>query len=280
MTWLEGFRFHLYGLLVGIAVVIGGWLASIQAKKYDLNMLQHEHALTWVLVGGFMGGRLWHVGTDFYLYATQLHKIFYIWNGGMSIIGALVGGVISLYVFTRFFSEKSMSSVSAQNFFLTFTDTAIFGLPVAQAIGRLGNYVNYELYGSPTQLPWGIFIPKEYRMPPFEQAQYFHPLFLYEMIATGSFAAGIWWFESANSSKRAANEAKKTKQKNSMQIGTGWLTLLYIFYYAVIRFCLDFLRVDRSAVLYGLGLNQIVLLLTIIVLSGVLWRRARKKYAT
>lgn len=294
-------KFHPYGLLIGLAALVGDFLASIPARKYGLTAKQHEQALFWAALSGFIGARLWHVLTDFELYATELYKVAYVWNGGMSIIGGIVGGVFGLYIYTNHFLAKNLTTISrdfsanlkettalnateSRKFFLVFIDTAVFGLPVAQAIGRLGNYVNHELFGLPTSLAWGIFIPPEYRPVGFETATYFHPLFAYEMIFTLGFAVVIWWLEFKRdlqvyfkkSSLKLIPSKNLELQKNEesiLKIGSGRLACWYILYYAGIRFCLDFLRIDRGAEVGGLGFNQAFLLLLFLVVGLVLWKK-------
>ncbi len=256
------FTFHLYGLIIGVAAVVGIWLAAIKAKKYGLSESLFEKLWLVGVVSGLIGSRLWHVATDFEYYADAVITMFYIWNGGLSIIGGVVGAVVGLYVYTKYFANK------VKNIFTLFLDLAVFGLPVAQAIGRIGNYINYELYGLPTTLPWKIYIPLEFRVSEFINQEYFHPLFLYEIIFTLAFATAIWVVDQRNN------------KTNLLQIGSGWISSIYILYYCVVRFLLDFLRIDKSVVFAGLGSNQVVLLVFMIGLSIVVWKKKRKYEAS
>lgn len=245
-------QFHWYGFIVGLATLIAFLLAEKKALFVGISERIFSLVFFWTLFGGIIGARAWHVWTDFYLYRESLLDIFYIWQGGLSILGAILGGFIGLYFFL-FFSKK----LKRVNLFL---DSFIFGLPVAQAIGRVANAINQELYGLPTELPWRIFISPEKRIAGFEQFSYFHPLFLYEglMVIIGWLI--LVFFE-------------KTKR---WQLGSGKFFLWYLIYYGIIRFFLDFLRIDRSSVYFGLGVNQWSILFIELFLIYIWFRKSNK----
>jgi phosphatidylglycerol:prolipoprotein diacylglycerol transferase len=248
--------FHWYGFIIGVAAVVGIWLSELRLRKYHIDEKKFEQTLWLAVVAGFIAARAWHVVTDFHLYHDNLWAILYVWQGGLSIIGALLGAVSVVSIAAYVSKDKQ--------FLLQFLDIAVFGLPVAQAIGRVGNYSNQELYGLPTQLPWAIYIPLEKRPLNFLEVGYFHPLFAYEMVATALFAGIVWLLE---------------KKKYNLQIGSGRLALTYVLYYSVIRFLLDFLRIDSAVVYATLGINQLVLLFTITLVSILLVLRYKNAYA-
>lgn len=240
---------HPYGLVIGIAIVMGLWLMEIQAKKQHLKA-DDFYSLSWViLLGGIIGARLYHVIMEFNLYQDQLWQILKVWQGGMSIIGGVMGGVLSLWAFLK------LHYLGKKVKFLAILDLSIFGLPVAQAIGRWGNYFNQELYGTPTQLPWKIYIEPAFRLMGYEQWSYFHPLFFYEMILMLLFAGVVWW-------------GQKMTWFSGFSSGSGKLFLSYVFYYSFIRFWLDFIRIDKTQFLNtNLGLNQVILLIIMAVIG-------------
>lgn len=246
--------FHLYGLIIGIAIVVAYSLIEKKLKLHDSQQNSNVFSLfnqTWIFIVlvGIIGARLWHVVTDWQLYQDNPIASLYIWQGGLSIIGGVVGGVVAiLWIAKKKQLDKHL-----------LLDALVFGLPFGQAIGRLGNYVNQELYGLPTTLPWGIFIDSKNRLPQYKQSEYFHPLFFYEMVATIIFGCWVWWFD---------------RQKNV--IGTGWYTYAYILYYAVIRILLDFIRPDKSYILLDLGVNQLFLLI-VAVYSGIQLKKIYEK---
>ena len=249
---------HLYGFILGLAIVIGIHLVTLQAKRQTINIPGLSN-LVWVgLLGGILGARIYHVITDYNLYQHAFWDIFKIWQGGLSIIGAIMGGMIAIWSWTKINHLHQPNHHPHPNHhqlsFKKILDLAVFGLPVAQAIGRLGNFINQELYGLPTTLPWGIYIQPLNRLPSYENFSHFHPLFLYEMIFMLVFAGGVWVLA-------------KSKRFSGFSIGSGKLFFSYIFYYSFIRFWLDFIRIDKTHFLStNFSINQIFL---IILMMGV-----------
>ena len=235
MLELFGIQLHLYGLLVGIGVSVGCLLAERHTKVHHRDVAEFWRVMMFVGVGGLLGARLYHVWTDWQLYQNNLSAILAIWNGGLSIIGALMGGAIGLLIGTKFRGDEL-------RFYL---DVAALSLPLAQAVGRLGNYFNQELYGLPTSLPWGIFIAPRYRVIGFAEFDRFHPLFAYESLGLVAFFAVARYLES----------------KKNWRLGSGKLALFYLAFYGLFRGCLEFLRIEKSTVATtGWGVNQIILL--------------------
>lgn len=234
MLELFGIQLHLYGLLVGIGVSVGCLLAERYTKVHHRDVAEYWRVMMFVGVGGLLGARFYHVWTDWQLYQDNLSAIFAIWNGGLSIIGALIGGAIGLLIGAKFRGNEV-------RFYL---DVAALSLPLAQAIGRLGNYFNQELYGLPTSLPWGIFIEPRYRVAGFAEFDRFHPLFAYESLGLVAFFTIAWYL----------------KSKQNWQLGSGKLALLYLAFYGLFRGCLEFLRIEKAAIaMTGWGVNQIIL---------------------
>jgi len=160
--------FHLYGLMIGLGVLVGAWVASKKDKKiWD--------CLVWVIGGGIIGARLYHVVDWWSYYSQHLSQIPAVWQGGMGIYGGILGGILGLWIYTRRREEPNLR-------LLKLLDAGALGLPLGQAIARWGNYFNQELYGLPTNLPWGIYIRPENRLLEVMDFKYFHPLFLYESL--------------------------------------------------------------------------------------------------
>jgi phosphatidylglycerol---prolipoprotein diacylglyceryl transferase len=269
-----GLTFHAYGFILGLAMLIAGYLVTIKAKKAGLSEACLEKLFVWALFSGVIGARMWHVATDYWLYLDSPWLILQIWNGGLSIFGGLVGGMVGLWLGLKLMKDCQRFSL------ISILDLAVFGLPFGQAIGRWGNYINQELFGWPTSLPWGIFISPERRPPGLESYSHFHPLFLYEMLAMLIFGLAIWWksgwFASGvreNGRVQDLREAKKASQAGikapPWEIGSGWYVAAYILFYSALRFGLDFLRPDTPR-LAGLGINQLVMLVVVIVV-GCWW---------
>ncbi len=252
-----GLTFHLYGLIIGLAVLAAYQISQAVATRFGMQQTVFEKISVYGLVGALIGARLWHVATDWHLYQGNAVEILFVWQGGLSILGAVLG--LCLGVWLYFWNNgKSYRQL------LTFLDAFAVGLPFGQAIGRLGNYVNQELYGEPSTLPWAVTIDTQHRLPGYEQIATYHPLFAYEMMAT--LAAGVLLHMFVTNSSTFST-------KSSLNVGTGSVITLYVLYYSVVRFLLDFLRIDKAVSgLLGLGTNQLILVATSI-LSIFLLRR-------
>lgn len=231
-----------YALIILAGALLGAWLASVEAKRRGKDSNLVWDILPWLLVGGIIGARLWHVftpsasnvamGLTTKYYLTHPLQILMIWNGGLGIPGALIGGALALWIYCRATKQK----------FLEWADIIAPSLLIGQAIGRWGNFINQELYGSPSNLPWAITIDPRYRLPGFETVAKYHPLFLYESVLN-LLAAGILLYVGR-------------KYKNKFYRGD--IFLLYLVLYPVIRFALEYLRLDPSPVA-GININQTVM---------------------
>jgi phosphatidylglycerol:prolipoprotein diacylglycerol transferase len=250
---------RFYGIILMLGALAGGWLASIEARRRSENPDNVWDGLVWALIGGVIGARLWHiftpppsnvaVGLTTKYYLTHPLDAIAIWKGGLGIPGAVIGGVIALYWFTR---RRNLS-------FGTWMDIASPGLALGQAIGRWGNFVNQELYGPPTDLPWGIYIEPQYRLPGFEEYTHFHPLFLYESLWNlGNMALLLW-----------------AGRRFAKRLLPGDLFLVYLIGYPVGRFLLEFIRLD-SAQIAGLNANQTFMALVAIAAGITLFLRHRR----
>ena len=240
-----GITFHLYGLIVAAAVLVVFYLAQKELQRADSRITDNVAAVffLYVALGAVVGARLWHGITDFYLYREDLLALFFVWNGGLSIFGALLGASVAIVEARLLLFPKIPLKVLLDSFALS--------LPIGQSLGRWANFVNQELYGLPTQLPWKLFISPENRLLGYERETHFHPLFLYESLAMALLALFLW------------------KQKTSKKIGSGWFTAVYLLCYGTFRFFLDFLRIGVPEFAFGLSMNQAVLAVTIFV--GVLY---------
>jgi prolipoprotein diacylglyceryl transferase len=218
------FALRWYGLCIALGIAAATWLTvrELNRKGYDGAMALD--ALFFVVPLGFIGARAYHVATDYDLYDGNPHSffpgVFEVWNGGLGIYGAVIGGFLGLLIFAR------LRGISA----LAFADAVAPGLVLAQAIGRFGNYFNQELFGRPSDLPWAIEISPENRPPQFNDAASFHPTFLYESIWDVLVCLVLLFV-----ARRFANSLKN-----------GDIMLLYVCLYSVGRFFVETLRVDPA----------------------------------
>ncbi|MCE1252748.1 MAG: prolipoprotein diacylglyceryl transferase [Anaerolineae bacterium] len=233
------FIIYFYAIIILIGVLAACFLTSRRAKEAGQDPDLIWDLATWLLIAGIIGARLWHIllpsasqvanGITTQYYLTHPLDAINIRAGGMGIPGGVIGGALALYIFTRI---KKIN-------FLTWVDLIAPGLILAQAIGRWGNFVNQELYGAPTSLPWAIYIEPAYRLPEFAAFSYYHPLFLYECVWNLAVFFLLLWVE-----KQFAESVK-----------TGDIFLLYLIGYPVGRFLLEFLRLDTAQVM-GFDFNQ------------------------
>lgn len=262
---LFGVSLHTYGLIVGLSLVVGLTFSEKIVMRAGYTSRQFWQLAGVAVVGGLIGARLWHVMTDWPLYVSDPVAAFYIWNGGLSIIGAVVGGIVAV------------SLVRSRLPHLVFFDAVSIVLPFSQAIGRLANWVNQELFGLPSTLPWAITIDKANRPVGFTEFATFHPLFLYEALLMVGVGCLLWWLY------KQALQTRSTKQSklmgagwaSSFTLGSGRLLALYIFLYSLIRFILDFLRIEKAQLpILGLGINQVVLFVLMVASVGwIIFRR-------
>jgi len=225
------FALRWYGVLMVAAFIIAAAIAAryVERKGHSGNAVWD--GLLWVMLGAIVGARLYYVfiqsprgpnGLERYL-ANPL-EILNVAGGGLHIFGGFIGGAIAVFLYAR---RRGLPLA-------IYLDGAALGLPLAQAIARLGNFVNQELYGPPTTLPWGLQIDPPHRIPPFDDlARYpestrFHPLFLYEAIWN---LVGFGLLYSLS-------------RRSERQMQDGDLILVYAVWYPLGRFFLEFLRTD------------------------------------
>ena len=167
------FTFHYYGLFLALGIALGILLTARELLLRGYKATLALDALVFVVPLGFIGARLYHVVTDYELYANDpFPGVFEVWNGGLGIYGAVIGGFLGGLLFARIRDIDP----------LVLADACAPGLVLAQAVGRWGNYFNQELFGRPLNLPWAIEIAPENRPVGFKDATSFHPTFFYEFV--------------------------------------------------------------------------------------------------
>jgi phosphatidylglycerol:prolipoprotein diacylglycerol transferase len=266
----DSYGIHLFNLLYiryyGIILMAGALAAAVlaerQARKAGLDPERVWDCLIWVLLAGVVGARIWHIltppqsmveaGITTRYYLTHPLDMLAVWRGGLGIPGAVIGGVLALFIYSR---KHHLS-------FAAWVDVAAPAVALGQAIGRWGNFINQELYGMPSNLPWAIRIAPENRLPGFESFERFHPLFLYE---------SLWNF--INLGVLLAISAKYRER-----LQAGDLFLIYLIIYSVGRFFLEFLRLDPSPVA-GIDINQLAMAVVALASAVILFLRHRRKVA-
>lgn len=249
---------HWYGFLIFVGSLLAILTTVKLAKYYGIEKDTILDLAFWLILGGIVGARIYHVFLELPYYLENPLNIFKVWQGGLAIHGAIIAGIIIIY----FFSKKEKINI------WLITSLIVPGLALAQAIGRWGNYFNQELFGLPTNLPWGIPVELFNRPLEYLSYEYFHPTFLYESI--GNFlifliliGIHIWIIRT-----------EKRTQNNS--IGCHALcAMCYAFLYSTLRFSTEFIRIDKTPEILGLRWPQIVSLLLIITSLVVVLKKMK-----
>ncbi|WP_347179074.1 prolipoprotein diacylglyceryl transferase [Roseofilum casamattae] len=237
-----------YGLLIASAVLLGVTLSQYLAQRRGLNPDAIGDLAIWLVLGAIPGARIYYILFQWENYSDNLGEMFAIWKGGIAIHGAILGGMLAALIFAR------LNRLS----FWKLADVVAPSLILGQAIGRWGNFFNSEAFGSPTDLPWKLFIPINRRPIEYIQFDYFHPTFLYESlwnlmvlgILLGLFVWGL-------------------KHKPGLKSGT--LFMVYLIAYSLGRVWIEALRTD-SLMLGDIRVAQLVSLAAISLgVLGLVW---------
>jgi phosphatidylglycerol---prolipoprotein diacylglyceryl transferase len=237
--WIGGFEVRYYGLTLGAAILTSYFLARINAWRFGLSKEEIDRVAFWTVIAAAVGARIYFILFAFEYFSENINEIWQFWHGGLSIYGAILGGLVFLLIWTR----KRIYSV------WQILDLAALAMPLGQAIGRLGNFVNYEAYGHATSVPWKMFVPAEFRADLTQS--YYHPVFLYE----GLFSLGLFLL----------------LMKLRGRVKPGVLALTYLMSYSAIRFFLEPLRVD-SVFIGGFRADQAVSVIVFLAAGLMFWR--------
>lgn len=258
---LGPFILRWYGILIILGVLATTWVASRYVARKGQNPENVWDMLLWVLIPGIIGARLYYVfvqapNRDAYFQDPSL--IFQIWTGGIHIFGGFIAGGLALLAYAWW---KKLPV-------LVYLDAIGLGLPLGQAIGRFGNFINQELYGPPTTLPWGLIIDPQYRIAPyndlttFPEDLRFHPLFAYEMLWNLIGFGLIFWIS----------------RRFEKQLRRGDIVLMYAIWYPLGRFFIEFLRTDSwffQGLPIGFNVVHILSAITVIGAAVILYMRHR-----
>lgn len=210
---------NMYGVMIALGVIAAVWLTGRRLEQAGTGTRDDASAMAiWAVVAGIIGARLWHVMTDWSSFQDDPGAIIRIWEGGLGIPGGLLFGIpVGLWATKR--RGVKMSAMA---------DAAAPAIPLAQAIGRWGNWWNQELYGRATTLPWGLEIDDENLVAGAESGQLFHPTFLYESLWNLGLCGALLWID-----KR-------------FTLRPGRLLAVYVVGYGIGRFWVEGLRIDPA----------------------------------
>ena len=235
------FQFHLYGLIYGLAIFLAGWITMRRWEERGGSRELIFDVLLWAVPAGIIGGRIYFDITSSGEIPPHWWGPFAVWKGGLGSWGAFSAGVLVAIWRVR----RAGASVADA------LDAAAPAFLVAMAIGRCANYVNQELFGEPSTLPWAVEIAPGHRPAGYEQYSTFQPTFFYEAIWDLTLAAVLVWLD------------------HHRRIRPPGLFALFVTGYSGFRIFEELLRVDPSTYILGLRLNFFVAWLTMI--AGAIW---------
>ena len=237
----------LLGILAAVALTVRRWTGKWRWSANPEADLVFRVAI-WGVAGGIVGARLYHVATSWNEVPDEWWGPFAIWRGGLGVWGGIAGGVLAGSLVLRRAGQP----------LFPFYDATAPGLLLAQTIGRLGNYFNQELFGKPTDLPWGLEIDPENRPAVYPGAETFHPTFLYELLWNGIGVAVLLLVS------------------RFVRIRPPGLFALYVAWYTFGRFFIELLRIDPAHELGPLRLNgYVALILFVAAVTAFVWSQRR-----
>ena len=243
---------HWYGIIFAFVIILGVFVSYKQAQYYGENADLLWDGVLLVVLCGIIGSRLYHVIDQWEeLYKNNLLGILYVWNGGLAIYGGLAGGLVGMMIFSRMYKLNIWR----------WLDIVVPAVALGQAIGRWGNFVNREMYGRPTDVPWALYIEPQYRVAGYEGFSHFHPLFLYESV----------WNLGVFVTLMILSRSKRPHLRE------GDIFLLYLILYSLGRSILESVKVGQIWTIGGFRTAQLIAFTLIIVCSLILafrhWRR-------
>jgi prolipoprotein diacylglyceryl transferase len=231
-------QLRAYGLAIALGVLAAIWIAQRRWARRGGDPADISRLAVWSVLGGFIGARAYHVITDHQRFNGRWLHVFAVWEGGLGIPGGLAAGVL-----TGVFIARRRGLPVAQ-----LLDVVAPAIPVAQAIGRLGNWFNQELFGRPTSLPWGLRVSPDHRPPGLEHVATYHPTFLYEALWNLALAGFLVLYERRRPNARP-----------------GRLFALYVAGYALGRLWVEALRIDPASRIAGLRVNIWISIITLVI---------------
>jgi prolipoprotein diacylglyceryl transferase len=241
---IAGFPLRAYALCIIVGIVVAMVIATRRWRARGGTSDSMELVVAVAVPLGIVGARLYHVATDYHLYfGPGRHPIdaLKIWEGGLGVWGGVAFGVLGAWLVAR---RRQLRLAAV-------LDAVAPALLVAQAIGRLGNWFNQELFGRPTTVPWALEIAPQYRPAGFEQFDTFHPTFLYEMVWNLAAAVVLVLLD------------------RRLRLGHGKVFALYVLLYTAGRFWIEALRIDTVTEIAGFRLNNYTSLL--LFLAALVW---------
>ncbi len=235
ITELYGLSFYWYGLIIAVSILTGLSIALYLSKYFSLKKDDVYDLSLYLVIFSLIGARVYEIFLEWPYYKNNLFSIFKLWEGGLAIHGAIIAGLLTLYLFAK---KRRIS-------FWNLVIISVPGLAIGQALGRWGNWFNQELFGLPSNLSWSIPISLENRPLAYIEYNYFHPTFLYESL--GNFLIFLLLLFLILKLKNIIDNKKLA------QI----VLASYLALYSVLRFSLEFIKIDKTPELFGLRWPQV-----------------------
>lgn len=227
-----GVHIYFYGVVLALAIVAGTFVADFIGTKYfDLKKETIIDLSPYLVIFGIIGARLYYCLLNYDFYLRFPTEILAIRHGGISIHGAILGGLVGLIIFAK------RNNISIPKL----ADISAIGLVLAQSIGRWGNFFNSEAFGTPTDLPWKLYIAPQYRPVPYTNVEYFHPTFLYESILDFGIFLILFYIV-----------------KNKLFKKDGNIALCYLITYSLARIFVEHFRIDSVCFILGYPVAMVV----------------------
>lgn len=241
-------QLRAYGVAIAVGVLVAVWIAQGRYARRGGDPEALTAIAMWAVPMGLVGARLYHVITDYQRFQGRWWRVIEVWEGGLGIPGGLLAGVITGVVVAR---RRGLDVP-------TLLDVVAPAIAIAQAIGRLGNWFNQELYGRASDLPWAVRIDPAHRPDGLEHVATYHPTFLYE---------ALW---------NVALAALLVRLDRTGRLRRGQLFVLYVAGYALGRLWVEALRIDPANEILGLRVNIWTSLVALAVAAAVFAVQSRR----
>lgn len=244
VIYLGPLPLRAYSLFIILGIFVAIWLGNKRWIAKGGKPGQVSDVALFAVPFGIIGGRIYHVATDWEKYfgsGQNWIDALKIWNGGLGIWGAILFGGVGAWIGCKYYKI----------YLPPFADAIAPGIIFAQAIGRLGNYFNQELFGKPTDLAWGLEIAEKFRPQGFESFSTFHPTFLYEILWNVLIGFGLIYLD------------------RKYKIGHGRLFALYVSLYSLGRLFIENLRIDEARLILGFRFNVFTSL--VVIVGGLIY---------
>jgi prolipoprotein diacylglyceryl transferase len=268
-------RTYAIVILIGIVAAVIMTSRRLTARGAEPGIVLD--IVLWTVPLGIVGARAYHVLThpsDYFGEGKELIKVLFVWEGGLAIFGGLIAGAIGMWIGCKLTGVR----------FWAFADALAPGLLLAQAFGRLGNYFNHELFGQPTDLPWGLEIEASNSAWPvgLPAGTLFHPTFLYEILWNLLGVAVLLIVEKKwkTTTKTIAGLALSVPTVDGIKLYWGKMIGLYLIWYGAGRIVWETIRVDPSEVFFGIRTNVWAAIFAVIIGLAIIVIQSRRHYGT